>query len=43
MKDFFLSYNKADKNWADWIAWTLEARGYSTIIQRKKGTNCMKG
>jgi hypothetical protein len=33
MKDFFISYNKADKNWAEWIAWTLEEAGYSVVIQ----------
>jgi TIR domain len=32
-KDFFISYNKADRGWAEWIAWQLEAEGYSTIIQ----------
>jgi TIR domain len=33
MKPFFISYNKADKSWAEWIAWTLEEAGYNTIIQ----------
>lgn len=33
MKNFFISYNKADKNWAEWIAWTLEEQGYSVVIQ----------
>ena len=32
-KDFFISYNKHDKAWAEWIAWQLENAGYSTIIQ----------
>ncbi len=32
-KDFFLSYNKADRIWAEWIAWQLEEEGYSTILQ----------
>jgi hypothetical protein len=32
-KDFFVSYTKTDKAWAEWIAWTLEAAGYSTVIQ----------
>jgi len=32
-KDFFISYNKADKAWAEWIAWELEAKGYTTILQ----------
>jgi internalin A len=33
MKDFFVSYTKTDKAWAEWIAWTLEAAGYSTVLQ----------
>ena len=33
MKDFFISYNQADRAWAEWIAWTLEEAGYSVIIQ----------
>jgi predicted component of type VI protein secretion system len=33
MKDFFISYNWADKQWAEWIAWTLEEAGYSVVIQ----------
>jgi hypothetical protein len=33
MKDFFVSYNKADRAWAEWVAWQLEEAGYTTIIQ----------
>ena len=33
MKDFFISYNQTDKAYAEWIAWQLEAAGYSTVIQ----------
>lgn len=33
MKDFFISYNKADKQWAEWIAWQLDEAGYSLIFQ----------
>lgn len=33
MKDFFISYNKADRTWAEWIAWQLEKAGYTTVIQ----------
>lgn len=33
MKDFFISYSRADANWAQWVAWTLEEAGYSVIIQ----------
>jgi hypothetical protein len=32
-KDFFISYNHHDRSWAEWIAWTLEEKGYTTIIQ----------
>ncbi len=32
-KDFFISYNGKDKDWAEWIAWQLEEAGYSVIIQ----------
>jgi tetratricopeptide (TPR) repeat protein len=41
-KDFFISYNKADEEWAVWIAYQLEANGYTTIIQAwdfKPGNN----
>lgn len=40
--DFFISYNKEDKQWAKWIAGILEENGYSTIIQAwdfKPGNN----
>lgn len=33
MKDFFISYNKADEPWAVWVAWILEAAGYEIIIR----------
>ncbi len=33
MKDFFISYNSADRAWAVWIDWLLRDSGYSTIIQ----------
>jgi hypothetical protein len=32
-KDYFISYNKADRLWAEWIAWELEEAGYSTVLQ----------
>lgn len=32
-KHFFISYNKADRSWAEWIAWVLEAEGYTTVVQ----------
>lgn len=33
MKDFFVSYNKADRSWAEWIAWQLEEADYTTLLQ----------
>jgi hypothetical protein len=33
MKDFFVSFNSADKAWADWISWTLEEGGYQVVYQ----------
>jgi outer membrane protein assembly factor BamB len=32
-RDFFVSYNRADRGWAEWIAWQLEEAGYTTVIQ----------
>src|SRR5271165_6893671 len=32
-RDFFISYTSADRTWAEWIAWELEAAGYTTLIQ----------
>ena len=31
--DFFVSYTSADRAWAEWIAWELEADGYQVVIQ----------
>ena len=33
MPDFFISYNEADREWAEWIAWQLEKEGFSTVLQ----------
>ena len=33
VKNFFVSYNRADRVWAEWIAWTLEEAGYSALIR----------
>lgn len=33
MKDFFISYNRHDKDWAEWIAWSLEENGYTVTLQ----------
>ena len=32
-KDFFISYTDADRRWAEWIAWTLEEAGYTSVLQ----------
>ena len=32
-KDFFISYTHADQKWAEWIAWQLEQKGHTTVIQ----------
>ncbi|MBD2114921.1 MULTISPECIES: TIR domain-containing protein [Cyanophyceae] len=32
-KDFFISYNRADATWAEWIAWVLEEHGKTVVIQ----------
>lgn len=34
-RDFFLSYDKGDVGWAEWIAAQLETAGYSTILQAR--------
>jgi len=33
MTDFFISYARADRAWAMWIAWVLEAAGFTTKNQ----------
>lgn len=33
MTTFFVSYNRADRQWAEWIAWQLEEAGYEALIQ----------
>lgn len=32
-RDFFISRNGADRDWAAWVAWELEEEGYTTILQ----------
>jgi hypothetical protein len=32
-RDFFVSFNRADRPWATWIAWVLEEKGYSVFFQ----------
>src|SRR4051794_10589227 len=32
-EDFFISYTAADRAWAEWIAFQLEAAGYTTRLQ----------
>jgi tetratricopeptide (TPR) repeat protein len=31
--DFFVSYTSVDRAWAEWIAWQLEAEGYTVVVQ----------
>jgi hypothetical protein len=31
--DFFVSYTSTDRAWAEWIAWQLEAEGYTVVVQ----------
>lgn len=31
--DFFVSYNKADTAWAEWLSWQLELAGYAVVVQ----------
>jgi hypothetical protein len=43
--DFFVSYQQADREWAEWIAWQLEKAGYSVLFQGwdfVPGTNWIK-
>lgn len=32
-RDFFVSYTSADGDWANWIAWELEAAGFTVLVQ----------
>jgi hypothetical protein len=32
-RDFFVSFNQADRSWATWIAWGLEEAGYTVFFQ----------
>jgi hypothetical protein len=34
MAHYFVSYTGVDAEWAEWIAWTLEENGHSTILQK---------
>jgi hypothetical protein len=33
-RDFFISYNRADERWAEWIAWALDEAGFSHYFQK---------
>lgn len=33
MADFFISYNSADRAWAEWIGYVVEANGFTVIVQ----------
>jgi len=44
--DFFVSYTQVDREWAEWIAWTLEEAGYRVLVQAwdfVPGTNWVHG
>ncbi len=44
-RDFFVSYQQADRLWAEWIAWQLEYAGHSVLFQLwdfVPGTNWIK-
>jgi hypothetical protein len=30
---FFVSYTGVDVEWAEWVAWTLEAEGHEALVQ----------
>ena len=32
-RTFSISYNRHDKQWAEWLAWTLEEAGYTVVLQ----------
>ena len=32
-RDFFISYNSADRQWAEWVAWQLEEKEFTVYIQ----------
>src|SRR3954462_5782126 len=32
-RDFYVSFNQADREWATWVAWVLEENGYSAFFQ----------
>lgn len=32
-RDFFISFNRTDRSWAEWIAYELEEAGYTTFFQ----------
>jgi hypothetical protein len=33
LTDFYISYDKVDQDWAEWIAWQLEDVGHSTTLE----------
>lgn len=45
-RDFFVSYTSADRGWATWISWQVEAAGHSVLVQEwdfVPGSNWMVG
>jgi|SRR5215469_13597385 len=33
VKNFFISYNKADREWAQWLDWFVRSKGLTTFTQ----------
>jgi len=33
MRNFFISYNQADRRWAEWVGWQLEEQRYTVFLQ----------
>jgi hypothetical protein len=31
--NFFISYTQLDQRWAEWIEWTLDQAGFTTVVQ----------
>lgn len=43
-RDFFISYTKVDREWAEWIGWQIEAVGWSVLVpdwETPPGSNWM--
>ena len=42
MADFFISHNRVDRLWAEWIAWQLETAGYEVILEGESDAGMKK-